>query len=477
MTIRTRIAPSPTGMPHVGTLFQALFDYVYAKQHEGKFVIRIEDTDQERLVTDAESAIYAALEYFDVIPDEGPKYGGQLGPYRQSERLAIYKKYALQLVEQGTAYYCFCTPERLAKVREMRQKAGLPPMYDGHCRDLDLAQTKVKAKTQPHVIRLKVPHNESISFMDLLRGEIEFDSNTIDDQVLLKSDGFPTYHLGVVVDDHLMEISHMVRGEEWISSTPKHILLYRYFGWKCPAIIHTPLLRNPDHSKLSKRHGHASVKWYIDQGYLKEAVLNFLATRVWNHPEGKEVFGLDELIKHFKWEAMHIQGPIVDLDKLDWYNREWLKSLSDSDLLKRCEAYKPQALNSTVLAQILPLLKERLTKLSELPEMTRFLYEEPSLTKDVLTKESKCSDSDTASYLDKVIILLNNLEKWDVASIEQQMRSLQAESGLKPRPAFMTVRIAVTGQSATPPLFDILAILGRTQVINRLQKAKSTLTS
>ncbi len=286
MTVRTRIAPSPTGFPHIGTIFQALFDYVYARQHQGQFIIRLEDTDQSRLVPEAEEAIYQALSWVGLTPDEGPIYGGEFGPYRQSERLDVYRTYAEKLIDQGQAYYCFCSPERLATVRQEQQKKGLPPMYDRHCRDLDPEIAKKRALSETYVIRLKVPPHETISFIDLARGEISFDSNTVDDQVLLKSDGFPTYHLAVVVDDHLMGITQIVRGEEWISSTPKHVLLYRYFNWEMPAIIHTPLLRNPDHSKLSKRHSHTAVTWYREQGYLPEAVVNFLSSRVWNHPDG-----------------------------------------------------------------------------------------------------------------------------------------------------------------------------------------------
>lgn len=475
MKVRTRIAPSPTGFPHVGTLFQALFDFVYARQHDGQFLIRIEDTDRERLVDGAETAIFQALDYFDLKPDEGPIYGGTHGPYRQSERLPIYHQHAQDLIKDGHAYYCFCTPERLETVRRQKQKLDQPPMYDGHCRHLDPKTAKERAKTEAHVIRLKVPQDETISFIDLIRGEISFASNTVDDQVLIKSDGFPTYHLGVVVDDHLMEISHIVRGEEWISSTPKHVLLYRYFGWDLPAIIHTPLLRNPDRSKLSKRHGHASVEWYIKAGYLKEAVLNFLATRVWNHPEGKEVFGLDELIKHFKWEAMHIQGPIVDLNKLDWYNQQWLKSLSDEELISRCQPFKPKALTNELLAQVLPLLKERLVKLSELPLMTSYFYQAPELDPAHLIRESKLDPLATASYLKEIIKVLNNLNPWEINTIEQYMRTFQSNSGLKPRPAFMTIRLALTGQPATPPLFDIMAILGREAVVSRLHSAASLL--
>ena len=243
-SIRTRIAPSPTGFPHVGTIFQALFDYVIAKQKGGKFLIRIEDTDQNRKVEGAEEALYQALEWAHLVPDEGPKYGGDFGPYRQSERLDLYQKYADQLLTQGDAYYCFCSAERLDQVRKEMQKNGRPPMYDQYCRHLDPKTAAIRAKTDTHVVRMKIPADQTITFTDEIRGDISFESSSIDDQVILKSDGFPTYHLAMVVDDHLMQITHVVRGEEWISSAPKHVLLFKYFGWDTPKLIHTPLLRN-----------------------------------------------------------------------------------------------------------------------------------------------------------------------------------------------------------------------------------------
>jgi glutamyl-tRNA synthetase len=471
MEIRTRIAPSPTGFPHIGTIFQALFDFVYARQHQGKFIIRLEDTDQTRLVQDAEKSIYSALEWAGLKPDEGPVYGGEYGPYRQSERLDIYHEYVQKLIASEHAYYCFCSQERLTEVRLAQQKLGKPPMYDRLCRHLDPAIAAQRAQSEPHVVRLIVPDHETISFRDMIRGEISFDSATVDDQVLLKSDGFPTYHLAVVVDDHLMGITHIVRGEEWISSTPKHVLLYRYFGWEMPPIIHTPLLRNPDHSKLSKRHGHASVSWYQKEGYLVEAVINFLATRVWNHPEGKEVFGIDELVKHFKWEEMHIQGPIADLDKLNWLNAQWLKSLTDEDLLKHLAPYLPQNFDLNLLTRFLPLLKDRLVKLSDITPMTEYLWQDPTLDSKLLLKQSRLDQPKTLDYLNTVIETLESVESWTVKDLENTLRSLQEKLGLKPISAFMSIRYAVTGQTATPPLFDILSLLGRSCIINRLKLA------
>jgi len=461
MTIRTRIAPSPTGFPHVGTIFQGLLDYVYAHQQGGQFIIRIEDTDQGRYVEGAENDIYESLEWAGITPDEGPKYGGPVGPYRQSERLDIYQKYAHQLVDQGHAYYCFCSPKRLEQVRNDRQKQGLPPMYDRHCRDLDPAEAKKRIESEKYVIRMKIPDNETIITHDFIRGDISFDSNVVDDQVILKSDGFPTYHLAVVVDDHLMNISFMVRGEEWLSSSPKHILLYRYFGWQPPVMLHTPLLRNPDKSKLSKRHGHASVKWYREQGYLPEALVNFLATRIWNHPDGQEIFTMDELLTKFKIEDIHIMSPIADLKKLDWINGLWIRSLSDTELIKRLEPYRPQDLPPELLARILPLYKQRLIKLSELESLTCYFYREPVVTKTF--------EPEVVGFFSQVIDSLPSISAWQAASIETTLRELQVASGLKPKTAFMALRDALTGQDATPPLFDIMEILGQDTVLRRLK--------
>jgi glutamyl-tRNA synthetase len=471
MIVRTRIAPSPTGFPHVGTVFQGLLDYVYAHQQGGQFIIRIEDTDQGRFVPGAEEAIYESLEWAGITPDEGPKYGGDVGPYRQSERLDLYQKYARQLVEQGDAYYCFCSPERLQQVRDERQKQGLPSMYDRHCRQLDPTEAKARAQTEKYVIRMKVPDNEKIITNDFIRGDIIFESNVVDDQVILKSDGFPTYHLAVVVDDHLMNITFMVRGEEWLSSSPKHMLLYRYFGWQPPVMLHTPLLRNPDKSKLSKRHGHASVKWYRDQGYLPEALTNFLATRIWNHPEGKEIFTMDELIEKFRIEDIHIMSPIADLKKLDWMNGLWIRSLSTQELIKRLKPFRPKALSDELLTHVLPLIKERLVKLSELEELTSYFYQHPAIDQNLLLKEAKLDAPQLQAYLSQVAAAMQSIDDWTVPNIETTLRDLQAESGIKPRPAFMSIRLALTGSHATPPLFDVIQVLGKDACVQRLQNA------
>lgn len=466
--VKTRLAPSPTGDPHIGTVFQALLDYVVARKFKGKFLVRIEDTDRKREVAGAEAAIFAALKWFGLEPDPGEVF-------RQSERLPIYQEYAAKLVQLGHAYHCFCSSDRLAKVREEQQQAGKPPMYDRHCRGLDSKTAAERAKTEAHVVRLKVPANQIIVVNDLLRGEVKFDSSIVDDQVLIKSDGWPTYHLAATVDDHLMEISHVIRGEEWLSSAPKHLLLYQFFGWVPPQFIHTPILRNPDRSKLSKRHGHASVSWYIREGYLKEAVINFLATRVWNHPQGKEVFSIDELIKHFDFKDLHLTGPIADVNKLNWFNSQWLRRLPDKEILARLEPFRPKNLSRPLLKKIWPLLKERLIKLSELTDLTAYFISQPEIDLAALFKEAKMNQAQIKDYLEQVKIVITKISNWSVTNLETQLHQLQASLGLKPRPAFMTIRLAVTGRPATPPLFDVLAILGKDEVLKRLIYAQEVL--
>ena len=472
--VRVRIAPSPTGYPHIGTIFQALVNFVYAKKHQGDFLVRIEDTDQSRLVKDAEDAIFSSLEWFGLIPNESPRHGGNFGPYRQSERLETYQKYALQLINQNHAYRCFCSKDRVDQVRKDMQKNGLPPMYDKKCRNISKEESEKRSKTEKFVVRMKIPSDEKIVCHDEIRGDIEFDSAVVDDQVILKSDGFPTYHLAVVVDDHLMKISHIVRGEEWISSSPKHVLLYKYFGWDMPKFVHTPTLRNPDKSKLSKRHDHASVSWYIEQGYLKEAIINFLITRVWNHPEGKEIFGIDEIIKHFDFKQMHIQGPIVDLKKLEWINGQWIRKLSHDEIVERLKDFVPH-LSREEIKKVLPLVKERLVTLGEFEEFTSYFFKDPVIDTKLILKESKVDSTETSSYIGKVISTLEDVQDWSIKTLESSLRKLQESYGWKPRPAFMTIRIALSGASFTPPLFDVMELLGKEITINRLSHVQKQL--
>ena len=338
--VRVRIAPSPTGDPHIGTAYIALFNYVFTKKNNGKFIIRIEDTDQKRYRSDSEAMILDALKWVGIQWDEGPDIGGPYAPYKQSERKEIYREYAESLIHKGHAYRCFCTTQRLDILRKSQQAQKLPPGYDRLCRDLPQQDVEQKlAEGIPHVIRMKMPTIGKTSFRDTLRGNIEFDNDGVDDQVLLKTDGFPTYHLAVVVDDNLMKITHVIRGEEWISSTPKHIMLYEMFGWDKPEFCHLPLLRNADKSKISKRKNPTSINYYRRKGILPETLRNFLALMGWNFGDNVEKFTTQEMIEGFTWERMTLGGPVFDLKKLSWLNGQYLKLESNEKWLSNLKNF------------------------------------------------------------------------------------------------------------------------------------------
>lgn len=479
LMVRTRIAPSPTGLLHIGSLYIALKNYAYAKGRDGQFIIRIEDTDRERLVPGAVEATLHTLKAYNLNWDEGPDIGGPYGPYIQSQRLKIYQEYASKLVQSKHAYYCFCSKDRLKAVRDQQLQNKQLPRYDRHCRGLSSAQLDQKLKAQePYVIRLKIPDHQTLVVEDLIRGQISFNTDLIDDQVLLKSDGYPTYHLGVVVDDYLMKITHIIRGEEWISSTPKHVLLYQAFGWPLPVYAHAPDLLSPTgQGKMSKRHGDVSAQSFLDKGYLPEAMLNFLMILGWATSDQEEILDLKRYLREFDIQDINKKSVAFDLNKLDYLNGVYLRKLSDTDLEAKLTPFKPKALPESQFHAFIPLIKERLVKLGDFPELSKYLYEEPSLSAPMLTKESKMSPPDTAAYLGQVIQILNNLTPWQVAGLEAALRDLQTKLNLKPRPAFMTLRLALTGQSATPPLFDLMVLLGQNLVIRRLETAKDLLQS
>jgi len=464
--VRVRLAPSPTGMMHVGTAYQAILNWAFAKKENGSFILRIEDTDIKRKVEGAEEAIYQGLSWLGIEPDEDPRKGGPFAPYRQSERLPLYQKYAHQLVEKGHAYFCFCSPERLSKVRKKRQAQGKPLMYDKKCRALKKKEAEKKAKTQKYVIRLKVPENEKIVINEPIRGKIVFDSNTVDDQVLLKSDGFPTYHLAVVVDDHLMKITHGIRGEEWLSSFPKHFLLYKFLGWKPPLYFHTPIIRNPDRSKLSKRTGHTSLAWYREQGYLPEAVINFLCLLGWSHPEEKEIFNMNEFIKFFDLKDLSPVGPVFDLKKLNWLNGVYIRKKSDGELAKLLRKFAPKDVNSTLIAKTVPLVKERMEKLSDYQDLASFFFKRPEPKKNLFEKNAKI-------HLISSIKVLEKLDKWEEEKIAQVLQGLVKKKGWGMGHFFMNFRVALTGSRFTPPITDSAAILGKAETLTRLNLAKN----
>lgn len=462
--VRTRFAPSPTGLVHVGSAYSALLDYAYARRHQGKFIIRIEDTDVKRNVETAEEVIYQGLEWLGIKADESPKVGGPFGPYRQSERLALYKKYALGLVENGGAYYCFCSSSRLDELRRSQKKRGLVPMYDKKCRKINLREAQERVQEKSFVIRLKVPENERIVVPEPLRGEVVFDSNFIDDQVLLKSDGYPTYHLAVVIDDHLMKITHAVRGEEWLSSAPKHFLLYRYFGWKPPLYFHTATLRNADRSKLSKRKGHTSLLWYKEQGYLPEALRNFLCLLGWSHPAEKEIFDLDEFIRYFDLQDLSPVGPIFDLRKLDWMNGEYIRKAPNSKLQTQINQFLGKDYDPKLVGKTIPLIQERITKLSDYLPLAGFFFKVPKMKKDLFEKDAR-------AHLEAALGELEVVKKWQKPEIEAKLQDLVKEKGWKMGDFFMNFRLAIAGSRVTPPITDSVAILERKETLSRLKKA------
>jgi glutamyl-tRNA synthetase len=457
--VRVRIAPSPTGFPHIGTVYQALFNYAYAHGNKGKFIVRIEDTDQARFVEGAEEVIFNTLDWFGLTEDESPRKGGPFVPYRQSERLSIYKKYAEELIEKGGAYYCFCTKERLDEMRQKLQSEKKPLRYDKLCRTLTPEQVSQNlTEEKPFVIRLKIPENTQIVVKDEIRGDVIFNSEEIDEQVLLKSDGFPTYHLGVVVDDHLMEITHVVRGEEWLTSAPKHVLLYDYFDWEKPLFFHTPVLRNPDKSKLSKRHGHTNVSWYKESGYLPEAILNYLALMGWSHPHEKEIFSLDEFISEFDLADMKPVGPIFDLVKLTWMNGMYIRELSDADLKKRLSDFDPEinTLNEQIIDSFIPVAKSRMKTLAEFMPQVRPFLEKSTFE---LSTEERNARSSLKSALESV-------KDWNQETVLGVLREFIANSsGIN----FKFLYKIVIGEKQGLPLVDAFVIIGKDKTLTLLE--------
>ncbi len=470
---RTRVAPSPTGFPHIGTIYQALFDYSYAKKNEGKFIVRIEDTDRSRLVEGAEEKIYEALDWFGLTEDESPRKGGTYGSYRQSERLPLYQKYAKELVEKNKGYYCFCSKERLEEVRKKLQQEKKVPMYDQCCRHLSQEEIDKNLKEKkPWVIRLKIPKNERIEVIDGIRGKITFDSNNIDDQVLLKSDGFPTYHLAVVVDDHLMKITEAVRGEEWLSSLPKHALIYKFLGWKMPLYFHTPILRNPDRSKLSKRQGHTNVDWYQKEGYLPEAILNYLALIGWSHPEGEEFFSLDEFIQLFELKDLKPVGPIFDINKLEWMSGEYIRKLKVKDLKLKIVNFIDKNYSEEIVERTIPLIQERIKKLSDYLPLCGFFFKRPEKYEIDLSAR-KDLFKNIYDSLNQIKGEDCDVTGWSAISIGENLQNLAKKLGVKNSEFFMLLRVAITGKKISPPLNGSMELLGKKECLERLSKVKS----
>ena len=457
MTTRTRIAPSPTGQDlHIGNAYTALINSVVARKYGGRFIIRIEDTDRTRLVEGSEARILRSLKWLGIAHDEGPDIGGPYAPYRQSDRVSSYRKYAEALIEKGHAYYCFCTPDRLSDMRKKQEAEHKPPMYDGTCKRLDPEESARRvASGEPHVVRLNVPEEGVTTFTDLIRGEISFENAVIDDQVLLKSDGFPTYHLGVVVDDHVMGITHIIRGEEWISSTPKHVLLYQFFGWELPKIGHVSVLRNPDRSKLSKRKNPVWVSWFKEQGYLPEAIRNYLASMAWSYPDGRDMFTTEEMISVFEISQLQTTAPIFNMDKLRWMNGEYIRK--NENLTEHITAFYGKKYDEHIIERVLPLVRERMKTLSEFSSLAEFFFSAPKVFEKPLDKE-------VVNGLYGVL----DTGAWSHDMMEKNIREFGEKTGRKAKDVFMQLRLAVTGKTVGPPILESLEILGKEETLKRL---------
>lgn len=489
--VRVRFAPSPTGYLHIGGLRTALYDYLFAKHNNGKYILRIEDTDRTRYVEGAIENLVESLLWAGVVHDEGVfvengkiVQKGEYGPYIQSERLNIYGKYIDELIEKGHAYYCFCTKERLDKVREEQKSRGVVPKYDGFCRSIDIEEAKKRiAAGEEYTVRLKLPPNKDIKFHDAIRGDITINTNDLDDQVLLKSDGFPTYHLAVVVDDHLMKITHIVRGEEWLPSAPKHVYLYEAFGWEQPEYVHLPTVLNKEKKKLSKRHGDVSVGDFRKKGYLPEALVNYLAMVGWSPNSNKEIFTMEELIDEFSFDRVSNAGGVFDKDKLNWVNGHYIRDIdidritnlaipylkdagyiNDDDVENRYEWIK--TLVSTV--------RESLSCMSEITDKVDIFF----------NNEVKPENDEVLEVLkgEQVLDLFNGfkVELQGVDEVDEEfassvMKRLKKATGIKGKQLFMPVRAALTGQLHGPELSNVLLVLGKQNILKRIEYVENNI--
>ncbi|TSC84846.1 MAG: glutamate--tRNA ligase GltX [Parcubacteria group bacterium Gr01-1014_13] len=487
--IRTRFAPSPTGYLHVGGLRTALYSYLFAKKNKGKFLLRIEDTDRERYVADGVANILKSLYWACVVPDEGVildkeeiTQKGKNGPYVQSQRLDIYKEHAEKLLADGHAYYCFCTPERLTQLREQQTAKKMPTGYDGHCLSVNPEEAKKRAKSGERcVVRLKMPKSGETVFNDMIRGEVRFKNELVDDQVLMKSDGYPTYHFAVVVDDHLMEITHIIRGEEWISSVPKHLQIYKYFGWEVPEMAHLPLLLNPDKSKLSKRQGDVAVEDYMKKGYLPEALVNFVAFLGWNPGTEKEMYTLDELVADFDFSKVGKTGAVFNVDKLNWFNKQYLKNLSNKDLVKIATPWLAEAgidIDNKIIEGAVGLERERIEVLSELPEAIKFVFNLPDYNAGLLVWKKSTAD-EVKNILPKLAEFMNTISvrDWNKEKLEEKIGEWVGQNGYSTGSVLWPMRAALSGQEKSPGPFEIAEVLGKDAVLERINLAIGKLSN
>lgn len=487
--VRTRIAPSPTGDPHVGTAYIALFNLAFAKKNGGDFILRIEDTDRTRLDKESEIQIFDSLKWLGLNYSEGPDMGGNFGPYRQSERFDKYGEYAQKLIDNGAAYKCFCTKERLADLREHQKENKLDFGYDRHCRDLskEEVQNRIDAGEE-YVIRLKMPTDGETVIKDFLRGEVKFDNNKIDDQVLLKADGFPTYHLASVVDDYLMEITHVIRAEEWIISTAKHVQLYKGFGWDLPTFIHMPLLRNADKTKISKRKNPVSLNFYKEEGYLKEAMINFLGLMGYSISDDKEVFFLNEFIDTFDISKVSLGGPVFDLVKLGWLNNQHMKLKDVSELTDLAIPYIKDAgligddFDKEMLKRVVEISRERSQTLKELAMNSKLFLDDnlelPVMDESLTGKEKKSAKKLYNAIESEVGLKAIKLCKGKLESANEKLSDEEAKSllnsvieeiGEGPGKVMMPLRVAITAQGGGADLYQVISILGKERTIKRIE--------
>ena len=469
--VRVRFAPSPTGYPHLGNIRTALFNWVFARHNNGFFILRIEDTDVARLVEGATDVILESLRWLGLDWDEGP--------YFQSQRLELYREAADRLLKQELAYKCYCSTERLESMRQEQMKRKQPPGYDRRCRNLTREQrAEMEASGITPVVRFKSPLEGQTSFNDLLRGQIIFENSTLDDFVLLKSDGYPTYHLANIVDDHLMEISHVLRADEWLSSAPRHVLLYQALGWQPPQFAHLPMILGADRSKLSKRHGATAITEYQEQGYLPEAMFNFLVLLGWALDDKTELLTREEIIKHFSLERISRAAAVFNKDKLEWMNGVYLRGLSSEEFAQRAIPFLEKDLQTAInrpldigyVRQLMPLAQERARTLAEVPQLSEFFLVE-ELEYDVGLLLSKTDKAEAIRSLQASVARMDSLKDWNAAPLEAVFRPLAEELKLKTGVFFGLLRVAVTGRTAAPPLFQTMEVLGKERCLKRLRAA------
>ena len=490
MSVRVRFAPSPTGFVHIGSLRTALYNFLYARKMQGNYVLRVEDTDRTRLVEGAVEGMLSAMNWAGVNHDEGVMLSddnkvvqnGDCGPYIQSERLDIYKEHIKTLIDKGDAYYCFCSRSRLDRIREQQKNEGLDPKYDGHCRELSQEEIQDKLdKGEDYVIRMKLPENKSITFNDIVRGKVSIHTSDMDDQVLIKADGFPTYHFAVVVDDHMMDITHVIRGEEWLTSTPKHVLLYQMFGWKAPTFVHLPNILNADRKKLSKRQGDVAVEDFRNKGYLPEALVNYIALVGWSPEDNKEIFSMPELIEAFSLERVSKSGGVFDTAKLNWVNSHYIKEADTQRLVDLASKFvikeklmseQEVKANNEWLLLAMDTVKDRLDYLAQFPEEIKsFLNSAMPELEDEAKEFMK---------LEHMMELADELEAKITAAdtitldfVSAMFKEIQKEKGIKGKNLFMGTRVIITGQNHGPDIPMVLSLLGKEKALSRIEQAKA----